>query len=641
MAYREKKHEFPTFEEVKESWDNVYNMLSTKRAMGELTEAYYDGDQNLKIENGRVVPRINQYTFEPTVNLMQIGCRTLRANLLKSRPLGEPKPNGSNQKSVMAAKAGDSLVRLLADTSGYHEALQSAVGWGTRQGTCGVKLGWDRSAVDELGMPLTSGLKVRSVMPWDVMIDPTAQVIDDARWLTHRTIMDVEAAEDMYDKEFEADAMEATRFARGTLSDKRARKEALFVYEHWRRPCRRYPKGILLTYINGKEAMAPTEWDFPDWPFVIWPFETPNEGCYGDTPCWQGTFMQSLVNRCIAAVTEYIRKMPLVTLTMEKGSIDEGKEMRPRPFGGVEVLEYNATAREPKPLTMQAPPQFVFNFIQELLKLNEIVTGISSALQGRAPFAQISGRGLAYLLEADQTVLGPITQNLGKATVKIAKWMVELYRKYGPEPINLWIPAGVTSGEWRQFYKADLDWRDIVWVEGSLLNRSDTVFVDSIKEFVPLGILTPQEAKQALVNRGIINDEDPYADNVERARANIRSFMDTGILPPIETFWSMPVHVEEWASWGATDEFNNMPEGPQKMAARDYIAQLQRKLQERQNPQAAQQPPAPGAQNQAPAAEEPPPTTPAIAGSMAPGTGDNGSTGLNESEGMELSSRMG
>lgn len=596
---------------VKSWWDQNWEATRDWRVRTEQAIAYFHGDQWNKIQDGRIIA-VNRDGPQAKLNKFQKHARTIRAQLLKTRPIGEPKPAGSTNRAIMGARAARSLAYTLAEKGGYWPAIDAGVLWSWFSGTGITKSFWltrkdQFSAIDDY--------RCRSVIPFDFACDPTATCLEDADWIIHRSVLSPSKVKTLYGKELKPDSQVEPRYNFSSVTRQRLNLGCQ-IHEVWVRPCADYPEGAYVAFGAGEPLTDPAApWPTKDLPFTVWPFEGTGEAVWGETPAWAGIDVQQYVNKAYTNVLDILKKLPSPDFLAAIGQFT-GVQSEVTAQAGYQFLQYDGdkNPNPPREISLPQMPQWLWQLLDKLMSIYDDVDGVSAAMQGQAPFSQVTGRALAFLLEQDQTILGPASQNLGRACVRMTKLALAGFKEYGPSSVRLTIPADIGPDEIREFAKAEIDWGDIVYEEGSLLNRSQAVLSETITTLTNQKIIEPAQAQQILRRAGVLEDDDPYVDDVNRARKNIE-MCKAGLPPPIEDYYALPVHAEIWMSWAKGDEWDQQSPEVQDMA-RQYIAELKARSDAQQMP-----PPQPGMEG------APPPAAPP---EEAPGPGSPDASGLAE-----------
>lgn len=565
-----------SFEDVRKKWDDNWSALKTWRVKTEEAISHYNGDGWVDVVDGALVPITRDGASLSSVPFIQVQARTVRAQLLKPRPIGEPKPANSSPRSILSAKAASQLVHQMAgkENVGYWQALGRAILWSILSGVGITKTYWNPATTR---MPSIDDCRVRAISPFEIAFDPTAQNVHDCLWIIQRSVLSPEIVFSNWGVKLEPDAATTNRqIVRSALSRERD-KAGVMVWEWWRRPCKTpenpEDQGEFIIFAGEKTLHSgpmPTE----RYPFVVWPLEESTDFIIGDSFIWQALPIQRYVNKAFTLLLDYLKKLPNPPILAPDGSIMTESEVN---YRGMEIINFNMGAgTPPREVTLANPPQWVIQFLENMLKYAEIATGISATMQGRAPFAQVTGRAYALLLEQDQTTLGPCSQSLGRAVQEMTTLMLEGFRTYGPPVVTLEMDSEFGS-EFREFAKAEIDWGDIVYEEGSLLNKSSAVFQESIERFTNLKIIDPASAMNILVKKGILGDESPFIDDIDLAKRNISRLLSSGEMPPLEDFYAFAVHGEVWIAWAKSEVWETVDDGIRNIA-RQYIQMLKDKV---------------------------------------------------------------
>ena len=488
------------------------------------------------------------------INLYQQIQRTVVANLMKGDLIGQVYPKNASPEARERAKITQALLEYYIKRSGYTEALAESIHWGLVAGDAFLKVTWDPngdSVVNNGKAERHGAIRVTAPCPQSIIVDETAIDLEDSPWLIHEVIMSrerikaqfpklkVQLQEDAQGAEYSIGALVQTGIAKARMWNQS--KKGVRVIEYWERPSEKNPGGIFCVIANDEYLVEPQAWPFPRLPFVHWKVEIDPGQFTGRSFMWDLIPIQKAMNSSFSSILDYIIKLPRPALTAAKGSIVTG---RIEQHTGREIIEYNPKLGRPTQLPPTQLEAWVQNFIKDMSNMMDLVSGIGAPVQGRAPFAQATGRAMAFLIEMDQVKMGPMARRVGEAVVGVSKLMLEIARQFQQEPVIVRMKNLDGHYDYREFKQEDLEYGEIDIDVGAITSTSQAVLQDTVNQWVHLGIMDPQEARRLLsLGPRSWEDLDPYAQDRAWAKMNIGRLLESQD-PIVKEYMAWPVHEE-------------------------------------------------------------------------------------------------
>lgn len=107
--------------------------------------------------------------------------------------------------------------------------------------------------------------------------------------------------------------------------------------------------------------------------------------------------------------------------------------------GGLNFIKYRANqwGMKPEPLNMTATPAEIFNFIQQLEKVMETISGVNSTVRGNAPTNLESGSALALLESQSKTFASGLMQSFTNGSEKATTGLIQIIKRFATVPQKL------------------------------------------------------------------------------------------------------------------------------------------------------------------------------------------------------------
>lgn len=521
------------------------------------------------------------------INIYQQIQRTVVANLMKGDLVGQVYPLNASPEAREKAKATQALLEYLIKRSGYHEALAESIHWALLSGDAFLKVMWDENQdniVVNGQVQKHGGVRVTAPCPQSILVDKTAIDLADTPWILHEVIMSKEMVKRKFqidwnpEEDASGDSYSTLRLISSGMTKSRFghAKNGVRVFEYWERPSREYPGGVFTVIANQKYLVEPQPWPFPRLPFVHWRVEVDPGQFTGRTFMWDLISIQKAMDTAFGSILDHVKKMPRPALMAPRGAIVGG---RIEQHTGREIIEYDLKKGRPTELPPPRLDAWLENFIKNMSSMMDIVSGVGAPVQGRAPYAQATGRAMAFLIEMDQVKMGPMARRLGTAVVETSKLMLEIQRMFQVEPIMIKIQNLDGFYDYLEFKREDLEYGDIDIDVGSIVSSSQAVLQETVQQWVHLGIMDPQEARRLLsIGPRSWEDLDPYAQDRAWAKMNIGRILE-GQEPTVKDYMAWSVHYEVTAEWMKGKEYllETPPFIQQRME--QYLAYLQEQAQ--------------------------------------------------------------
>lgn len=193
---------------------------------------------------------------------------------------------------------------------------------------------------------------------------------------------------------------------------------------------------------------------------------------------------------------DYIRSLSLNPLLVPEGSIDDIDELAANGVAPGDIVEYNPSRGEPKPLAAAQMPSGVFEECENLAHEMEYAAGLSHlGATGNSQSSLTSASAIERLREIDGVRLALTGDNIRAAILAAAKIWLKLYKAHGSViHVEKLIGNYDTSGT-LVWSADDINSYDVTFESENALLHSDENQLAAIRTGVELGLFADENGK--------------------------------------------------------------------------------------------------------------------------------------------------
>lgn len=457
---------------VKEKAEEATNWPIIRQV--QINRAFYNSHQWIKydtVQKRVYVPEPKPGEKRLTFNKIKPATLTLLSKLCKNRVKLEVKPDTNDTDRIEVAKAGfkyltyqwddnhmDTLTRRLK----FHMLIDGKPALKVYvDKTKGADL--DLSAIEDMdvkGMPTKTGKIITEVIDQlAYKIDPSAECIEDIKWIVEEHPMDVDDIEEIWGVEVmpESNISMNQSFEVTATTDKKKYKNHAMVRDYWEWPCAKYPKGRRIVTAGDKElekSEDPGENPYIFFPAIPIPGSAEATGIVTDM-----TTPQKSYNIKRTAEARILEEMGNPMWLKPEGSVDDD-ELTNEIGGIVHFTPLNGY--EPK----RVPGASVDAGWQNAMERDEAdiedISGAHEISQGATPKGNNTLGGLQLQVEQDETKLALLVQSYEDGIKIWGEKVLRLIKKHFPEEQQLSIVGENGQIEAFTFSGADLTGGEVV-----------------------------------------------------------------------------------------------------------------------------------------------------------------------------------
>lgn len=530
-----------TASELDDKLDALKRGRNSLEAQWKLSLAFYKGKQytyynkslrrleQLPVEDGEK-PR---YRVRVVNNQIAPGAHSLLAKLTKTKPVIHATATSGSDSDIKAAQLSDKLLEHWWADFTMDDKLSEALLWAIITGQGYWKITWDEHAgkqmrflMDPDGKPITDSalqdlfraqleqagvqpqekvvylgdIKVEVLSPFDVYIDDTAKVMDEAKYAICVHHMTPEEIKERWGVEVKADAIASDPSAAiqgvgASFGTKEVDVKGVNVGYFLPQPA--LPNGRYVMWVD-EHILEDSDWPYPfdKLPLIKFPGMRVPGQVYDMGDVEQAIPIQKDLNKTLSQIIEYKNLTLKPRVWAPTGSLT-GVRLTSEPGA---VYEYNVIG-EHRPEIEQLPnmPPYIFEHLKNLRDDIRQAFGIVDITEGTPPPNVEAGIAIDLLQEMATDRIAPRVLLLERALTNAGELMIALAQQYYQEPRLLKVYGAGGSTKAKRFTQADIQGGVSVAVEtGSALPRTRAGRQARILDYVDRGVIRPDQAYKYL-----------------------------------------------------------------------------------------------------------------------------------------------
>lgn len=368
----------------------------------------------------------------------------------------------------------------------------------------------DGDLVDENGKKLEGihqyegDLEFSNLSPYDVVFDSTKESSTEHDWIITRTFknkFDVAAKFPELREEILAipTKEENMRYRRISLTPYDETVD-IPVYEFFHKRTEAMPEGRYMLYLDNDLVLLDTPMPYRNLPvYRISPSDILGTG-YGYTDMFDLLPMQDAFNSLASTVLTNQNAFGVQNILNPRGNDISVNQLE----SGLNFIEYNAQAGEPKPLNLTNTPAEIFNFMQTIERLMETVSGVNSVARGNADVGNLrSGNALALVQSQALQFMSGLQQSYVQLIEDVGTGLIELLQDFAEVPRVAQI-SGVSNKTKMKYFKGDdLSSINRVIVDvGNALAQTTAGRSEIATNLIQMGLINTPEQYLAVLNTG-------------------------------------------------------------------------------------------------------------------------------------------
>ena len=423
------------------------------------------------------------------------------SKVTKEKPRGFVIPSTSDDDDVAAARAAESIWDFLWREKFMNKVLRRTEFWTLICGTSFVKDWWDKDLKDSNGKP--GDICVEHVTPFHLLAPEIAEEeIESQPYLIHVIAKSPEWVEQKYGTKVNPDSTAGSgqileqKFL-SALGVAERPKSMVSVKEAWIKPCKKFPKGTVVTWAADKILVPPTEgfpYEHDQYPFTKFD-HIPTGRFYAESTIPDLIPLQKEYNRTRSQIIEAKNRMAKPQLLAARGSTDPNK-ITSEP--GL-IVFYTPGFPEPKPLPLQGLPSYVMEELDRNLRDMDDISGQHEITKGRTPPGVTAATAISYLQEEDDSKLAFTIASLEEGVERLGRHFLSHVKQYWAAQRIVRVMGENNQWESHEFSKSDIKGNTDFRVEaGSATPTSKAAKQAFITELGKMGWIPPDKALKYL-----------------------------------------------------------------------------------------------------------------------------------------------
>lgn len=441
--------------------------------------------------------------------------RNIAQNMLvmitSSRPAMEARAVNTDYKSLVQTKLANSLLDYYMREKRLERYLKTAAEYAIVFGSGYIKMDWNQTSgaiydhidaeIDPVtGEEITPGYPVyegdvnfTNLSPFDIVVDATKESTDND-WILCRTYKNKfdlaakypEKHDDIIGLETKSD-YERYRFNGLGVSE----TDDVPVYEFFHKRTEALPDGRYLLFLDYALTLMDAPMPYDELPiYRISPGDilgTP----YGYSPMFDLLPIQDAVNSLFSTVLTNQSAFGVQSIMMPRGA-----DIIPSSLvGGLNIIEYNAQVGRPEPLQLTNTPKEVFDFMQQLVREMETISGVNSVARGNPADSLKSGTALALVQSMALQYMSGLQHSYVQLIEDTGSGLIKMLQRFASVPRIAMIVGKSNRSEMKEFTGDDLALISRVIVDvGNPLARSTAGRVQMAEQLMQMGaIKTPEQ----------------------------------------------------------------------------------------------------------------------------------------------------
>lgn len=486
--------------------------------------------ESLPVDDGEK-PR---YLVRLVSNQIITGSQSLLAKYTKTKPVMHATPGSGSDTDVKAAQMAESLLEHWWDDLELDDKLEEALLWSIITGQGYWKITWDKHAgkamkflLDPQGNPIVDDglkdlfraklnqqgiqpqektiymgdLKVEVPSPFDTFVDPSAKVLDDAKFIFCDHNLDPDEIFARWGVHLEPDKIAASPDATLPFSNATdtADTNVKAVHIGYIRPNPALPDGRYVVWVDKPDRILEDgPWPYPshELPFVKFPGVRVPGQIYDSSVVEHAIPLQKELNRTISQIVQY-KNLTIKPRVWSPAGALAGQRLTDEPGA---VQEYNPIG-DHRPETERLPtmPPYVFDHLTGIRNSLREVFGLSEVSEGTLPPNLEAGVAIDLLQEMSTDRLAPTIKLIETSIARAGQIMLNIGQQYYIEPRLLKIRGSGGSVQVKRFTQADISGGIDIRVEsGSALPRTRAGRQARVEWLIQQGILRPDQAYKHL-----------------------------------------------------------------------------------------------------------------------------------------------
>jgi hypothetical protein len=453
------------------------------------------------------------------VNHLRNICQNMLVMITATRPSMEARSVNTDYRSLVQTRLANGLLDYYMREKRLERYLKTACEYAIVLGSGYVKMEWnatggeihdyidpetDPVTGEEIspGYPVYEGdVNFSNLSPFDVVVDSTKEN-QDHDWIlcrSYKNKFDLAAKfPDQADKIVKlASKSEQDVYRFNGLGAEQT--DDVPVYEFYHNKTEAMRDGRYLLFLDYDLVLmdAPMPYDYLP-VYRIAPSDiigTP----YGYSPVFDLLPIQDAVNSLFSTILSNQSAFGVQNILMPRGSDIVPSSL----VGGLNLIEYNAQVGKPESINFTQTPKEVFDFMQQLIKEMEIISGVNSVARGNPDPQLKSGNALALIQSMALQYMSGLQQSYVQLIEDVGTGLIKMLQRFASVPRIAMIVGKQNQTEMKEFTGDDLSSINRIIVDvGNYLARTTAGRVEMAEQMMQMKVITTPEQYLNVINTG-------------------------------------------------------------------------------------------------------------------------------------------
>lgn len=443
------------------------------------------------------------------VNHFRNIARHILVMVTATRPAMEARATNTDYKSLVQTKLANGLLDYYLREKRLESYLHRAIEYAIVLGSGYIKMDWNATSGEmydyneETDTKIYEGdVQFTNLSPLDVVFDSTKEDSSQHDWVLCRSFKnrhDIAAKyPELKDKILSLQTKdEREKFS--LVDPFYDETDDIPVYEFYHKRTESMPDGRYLLFLESDIVLSDSPMPYRDLPvFRVSPSDilgTP----YGYSDIFDVLPIQDAINSLYSTVLTNQNAFGVQNILVPRGA-----DVNPSLLAGaLNVIEYNNQVGKPEAFNPTATPPEVFQFIQQLEKTAETISGVNSVSRGNPEASLKSGNALALVQSMSLQFISGLQQSYVKLMEDCGTGLINTLKDFAAVPRVAAIVGESNRTYMKEFKGDDLSNVNRVIVDiGNPLAKTTAGRVQMAEQMLQMGLINSPEQYISVMNTG-------------------------------------------------------------------------------------------------------------------------------------------
>lgn len=380
-----------------------------------------------------------------------------------NRPAFQARATNTDYKSLVQTKIAEGVLDYYMREKKLDVYLKKAVEYAIVYGSGFVLLEWDANKGDVVDYIEETKTKIyegdivfTNLTPFDVMFDGTKEDPHDNEWIMIRrwkNKFDLAAKYPEFADEIkQVQTKSDTQRLRIGLTHLLDETSDVQILEFYHKRTESMPDGRYMMFINSNIVLQDLPMPYRELPlFRISPSDIHGTS-HGYTPMFDLLPLQEQLNALYSVISTNQNAFGVQNVLVPRGTDIAVNQLA----GGLNIIEYNATAGDPKPLNLTNTPAEVFKYIEMIQDQMQILSGVNSVARGAPEASLKSGTALALVQSMALQFMSGLQQSYVDLIENSGTAIIKILQDFALSPRIIAIAGKSSRSEMKEFRGKDI-----------------------------------------------------------------------------------------------------------------------------------------------------------------------------------------